>query len=144
MAPVARGSWKFMISTRPLPPPWQILARAAFVQTGDNKLIGGFILGSNGGGAQVIVRAIGPSIAQLGNTLADPTLELRDGNGGLIRFDDNWQDDSNQAALISASGLAPANPLESAIAATLLPGNYTAIVAGKNNGTRNRRRRNLR
>ncbi len=111
------------------------ISTRAFVQTGDDQLIGGFILGSSGGGAQVIVRAIGPSLTQLSNTLADPTLELRDGNGGLIRSNDNWQDDSNQAALISASGLAPASPLESAIAATLLPGNYTAIVAGKNNGT---------
>ncbi len=111
------------------------ISTRSFVQTGDDRLIGGFILGSNGGGAQVIVRAIGPSLAQLSNTLADPTLELRDGNGGLIRFDDNWQDDQNQAAQITASGLAPTNPLESAISATLLPGNYTAIVSGKNGGT---------
>lgn len=111
------------------------ISTRSFVQTGDNRLIGGFILGSNGGGAHVIIRAIGPSLAQLSNTLTDPTLELRDGNGGLIRFDDNWQDDPNQAAQITASGLAPTNPLESAISANLLPGNYTAIVAGKNSGT---------
>jgi len=111
------------------------ISTRSFVQTGDDRLIGGFILGSNGGGAHVIVRAIGPSLAQLSNTLADPTLELRDGNGGLIRFDDNWQDDANQAALITASGLAPTNSLESAISANLLPGNYTAIVGGKNGGT---------
>jgi hypothetical protein len=104
------------------------ISTRSFVQTGDNRLIGGFILGSNGGGARVIVRA-------LGNTLADPTLELRDSNGGLLLFDDNWQDDPNQAAQITASGLAPSNSLESAIAATLLPGQYTAIVSGKNGGT---------
>lgn len=119
----AAGSTLANISTR------------SFVQTGDNKLIGGFILDSNGGGAHVIIRAIGPSLAQFGNRLADPTLELRDGNGGLLRFDDNWQDDPNQAAQITAAGLAPSNPLESAIAADLLPGHYTAIVAGKNGGT---------
>ena len=111
------------------------ISTRSFVQTGDNKLIGGFILDSNGGGAHVIIRAIGPSLAQFGNRLADPTLELRDGNGGLLRFDDNWQDDPNQAAQITAAGLAPSNPLESAIAANLLPGHYTAIVAGKNGGT---------
>lgn len=111
------------------------ISTRALVQAGDDRLIGGFILASDAGGAEVIVRAIGPSLTQLSNTLADPTLELRDGNGTLIRFDDNWQDDSNQAALITASGLAPTNPLESAIAATLLPGNYTAIVGGKNDGT---------
>jgi glucose/arabinose dehydrogenase len=111
------------------------ISTRSFVQTGDDRLIGGFILGSNGGGAHVIIRAIGPSLPQLSNTLADPTLELRDGNGGLIRFDDNWQDDQSQAAQITASGLAPTNPLESAISADLLPGNYTAIVGGKNGGT---------
>jgi glucose/arabinose dehydrogenase len=119
----AAGSTLANISTR------------SFVQTGDNRLIGGFILENNGGGAHVIIRAIGPSLAQFGNRLADPTLELRDGNGGLLRFDDNWQDDPNQAAQIIAAGLAPSNPLESAIAADLLPGHYTAIVAGKNGGT---------
>jgi len=111
------------------------ISTRSFVQTGDDRLIGGFILENSGGGAHVIVRAIGPSLAQFSNRLADPTLELRDANGGLIRFDDNWQDDPNQATQITASGLAPSNPLESAIAADLLPGRYTAIVGGKNGGT---------
>jgi hypothetical protein len=107
------------------------------VQTGDNRMIGGFILGNNGGAAKVIVRAIGPSLTQAGitNALADPTLELRDSNGALILANDNWQDDPNQASQIAAGGLAPSNPLESAIATSLLPGPYTAIVAGKNGGT---------
>ena len=85
----------------------------------------------------MIVRAIGPSLVQLGisNALADPTLELRDSNGALLVANDNWQDDPNQAAQITASGLAPTNPLESAISTSLLPGAYTAIVAGKNGGT---------
>jgi glucose/arabinose dehydrogenase len=113
------------------------ISTRSFVQTGDNRLIGGFILGSNSGAAKVIVRAIGPSLTQLGisNALADPTLELRDSNGALILADDNWQDDPNQAAQITASGLAPSNPLESVISTSLLPGAYTAIVAGKNGGT---------
>lgn len=113
------------------------ISTRSFVQMGDNRLIGGFILGGNGGATNVIVRAIGPSLTQFGisNALADPTLELRDSNGALILADDNWQDDPNQAAQITASGIAPSNPLESAISTSLLPGAYTAIVAGKNGGT---------
>jgi glucose/arabinose dehydrogenase len=109
----------------------------ASVQTGTNVLIAGFIVGNNIGAAKVLVRAIGPSLAQAGvtNPLSDPTVELRDNNGALIRANDNWQDDPSQAAQISASGLAPANAQESAIATSLVPGTYTAIVAGKNGGT---------
>jgi glucose/arabinose dehydrogenase len=113
------------------------ISTRSFVQTDDNRLIGGFILGRNSGAAKVIVRAIGPSLAPFGisNPLADPTLELRDSNGALLVANDNWQDNANQAAQITTSGLAPSNPLESAIATSLLPGPYTAIVAGKNGGT---------
>lgn len=109
----------------------------ASVQTGANVLISGFIVGQNIGAAKVIIRALGPSLAQSGivNFLADPTLELRDNNGALIVGNDNWQENSNQAAQISASGLAPGNGQESAIAISLLPGTYTAIVAGKSGGT---------
>jgi glucose/arabinose dehydrogenase len=109
----------------------------ASVQTGADVLISGFIVGQNIGAAKVVVRAMGPSLAQQGiaNPLADPTLELRDNNGALVIGNDNWQDDTNQAAQISGSGLAPGNPQESAIATSLLPGMYTAIVAGKNAGT---------
>ena len=108
----------------------------ASVQTGPNVLISGFIVGQNIGAAKVVVRGIGPSLAQSGiaNPLADPTLELRDNNGALVVGNDNWQDDANQAAQISASGLAPANAQESAVATSLVPGTYTAIVAGKNGG----------
>src|SRR5436190_20115239 len=85
----------------------------------------------------VIVRGIGPSLSGAGvpNALANPMLELRDGNGTLIRSDNNWQDDPAQAALITAAGLAPANTLESGIAATLSPGPYTALLSGVSNGT---------
>jgi hypothetical protein len=78
----------------------------------------------------VIIRAIGPSLTGVANLLADPTLALHDSNGTLLMFDDNWKD--FQQAEIQATGLAPTNDLESAIVATLAPGNYTAIVAGKN------------
>ena len=108
----------------------------SYVQTNDDVMIGGFIIGNNIGATNVIIRAIGPSLSQSGlsNVLADPTLELYDGNGALLQSNDNWQDDADQAARISAANLAPSNSLESAIWASLAPGNYTAIVRGKNNG----------
>src|SRR5205807_5898707 len=95
-------------------------------------MIGGLII-TGTGQENVIVRAIGPSLAQQGvtNPLLDPTLELHDGNGALIAFDDNWRD--SQAAEIEATGLAPSDDRESAIVSTLAPGDYTAIVRGKNN-----------
>jgi hypothetical protein len=104
------------------------------VQTGDNVLIGGFIV-TGTQDKQVIVRALGPSL-NLPNKLADPILELRDSSGGLIQVNDDWVNSPNRDA-IQAAGLAPANDLESAIIATL-PANgnaYTAIVRGVNNGT---------
>lgn len=105
--------------------------------TGNQVMIGGFILGKNGGTESVIIRGIGPSLAQKGVAapLADPTLELRDKDGTLLRSNDDWQDDPAQAAAINGAGLAPSNPKESAIQATLPPGNYTAVLAGRNNGT---------
>jgi hypothetical protein len=115
------------------------ISTRAFVGTGGDVLIGGFILGGNNepGASKVVVRAIGPSLAQSGvaNALADPTLELRDANGAAITSNDNWQDDQQQAAQLRASGVPPTNNLEAAIAASLPPGAYTAVVAGKNNGT---------
>lgn len=109
----------------------------ASVQTGTNVLIAGFIVGNNIGAAKVVVRGIGPSLAQSGitNPLLDPTLELHDNNGTLLIGNDNWQDNASQAARISDAGLAPTDPLESAVFASLVPGTYTAIVAGKNGGT---------
>ncbi|MFN2623828.1 MAG: sorbosone dehydrogenase family protein [Chthoniobacterales bacterium] len=109
----------------------------ALVQSGTNVLISGFIVGNNIGAAKVVVRGLGPSLVQSGvsNPLPDPTLEVRDNNGALVIADDNWQDNSASAGQISASGLAPSNPVESAIATSLLPGMYTAIVADKNGGT---------
>ena len=106
------------------------------VQTGTNVLIAGFIVGNNIGASKVVVRAIGPSLTQFGvtNPLLDPTLELHDNNGALLIANDNWQENAAQAAQISTNGLAPGSPVESAIAASLVPGTYTAIVAGKNGG----------
>ncbi|CAN5481980.1 hypothetical protein BH18VER1_BH18VER1_18410 [soil metagenome] len=103
------------------------------VQTGDNVMIGGFILGGSTNVAQVAVRALGPSLSNAGlsNVLPDPTLDLRDANGQRLIFNDNWHDDADNAAQLSAKGLAPSRPEEAALFTTLPPGNYTAILAGK-------------
>jgi hypothetical protein len=113
------------------------ISTRGFVQTGDNVMIGGFILGGSGSNNGIVVRGVGPSLAQFGlsNVLADPTLELRDSNGMLLLANDNWQDDSVSAAQLTARGLAPQNSLESGIFASLPPGAFTAILAGKNSGT---------
>ena len=109
------------------------ISTRAFVNTGTDIVIAGFILG-NGGDDRIIVRGIGPSLPVPG-PLANPTLELRDGNGALLIANNDWQDDPAQAAELTAAGLAPTNTLESGIAATLSPGLYTALLAGVNNGT---------
>lgn len=98
------------------------------VETGEKVAIGGFIITGNAP-KKVIVRAIGPSLSGMDATLADPTLELRGANGSLITTNDNWKD--NQQIEIQNSTLAPSDERESAIVATLQPGAYTAIVAGK-------------
>jgi hypothetical protein len=98
------------------------------VQTDDNVLIAGTIA-SGPGTKKVLVRAIGPSLSIPGK-LQDPTLELRNGNGSLLASNNNWRTD--QEVDIMATGLQPANDLESAILATLPASNasYTAVVRG--------------
>src|SRR5262249_22211126 len=96
------------------------------VGTENNVLIGGFI--GDGGPWQILVRALGPTLTQFGinNALADPTLELHDGNGNLLAFNDNWQDTDKTA--IQATGFAPPNSDESAILALIDYGTtFTAI-----------------
>jgi hypothetical protein len=107
-----------------------------FVQTADNVMIGGFILGGSTAETQVVVRGIGPSLSQFGlsNLLADPTLELHDGNGTTLISNDDWTDDPASALELTAHGLAPQDPKESGIFTSLPPGQFTAILAGKNGG----------
>lgn len=101
--------------------------------TGDNQLIGGFIITGHEP-KKVIIRAIGPSLAQFGidSALADPTLELHDQTGAVVAANDNWNE--SQQAEIEATGIPPVNELESAIVRTLAPGAYTAIAGGKDGG----------
>ena len=110
-----------------------VSARAS-LQTGSGIAIAGFIL-TGTDLKQVVVRGLGPSLTQSGvsGVLADPTLEMVDSTGKSIFINDNWKD--TQQAGIQATGLAPPNDLESAIRIALQPGNYTAILSGKNNTT---------
>ncbi len=97
-----------------------------------NVLIGGFIVGGNQT-KEVVVRAIGPSSGVSG-ALPDPTVELRNASGNLVDSNNNWGDHP-KAAQIQSEGLAPNQPVESALQVTLSPGNYTAIVSGANGAT---------
>jgi N-acetylneuraminic acid mutarotase len=111
------------------------ISTRSFVQTGDNVMIGGFIVQGTQP-KRVILRAIGPELAQHGvpSPLADPILDLHNNTGALIGSNDNWMDAPNVQEIID-SGHAPTDPRESAIVTTLPPGNYTAIVRGVNNIT---------
>ncbi len=104
------------------------------VATGDDVLIGGIIIQA-GETAHLIVRAIGASLAsqQVSDPLADPTLDLYNSSGTKLMSNDNWNDDPIQSAQIQKEGLAPTDVHESALLGTLTPGNYTAIIRGKNN-----------
>lgn len=108
------------------------------VESGDNVMIAGFVIeeGSGGGTAEVVIRAIGPTLgaSNVANPLHDPVLTLYDGTGKEIARNDDWKGDAgkpSQQAAIEALGLAPADPAESVIIASLPPGNYTGIVRGK-------------
>ena len=99
------------------------------VRTDDQVLIGG------NDPKKVVLRAIGPSLSGFGiaNPLADPVLELHAADGSLITTNDNWKD--TQQSEIEGTGFQPQNNLESAIVRTLVPGNYAAVVSGKDGGT---------
>jgi hypothetical protein len=112
-----------------------------FVEAGENVMIGGFMLGGSSGSSRVIIRAVGPSLGRLGvaNALRDPTLELHDANGGKVASNDDWkvneQTGESQEAQVRATSVQPSDDQECAIVATLSPGNYSAIVRGKTEGT---------
>ncbi len=112
------------------------ISTRGFVQTGDDVMIGGLIVQ---GQAQkhLLVRALGPSLGTAGvaNALSDPTLTIVDSTGATVMMNDNWRD--TQAQAIIDSTIPPTNNLESAVDLHLMPGNYTAIVRGKNNAVGN-------
>jgi uncharacterized delta-60 repeat protein len=102
------------------------ISTRAFVGTGANVMIGGFILGG-GADSHIAILGIGPSLAAsgVGGVLADPTLELRDSSGALVASNDNC----------GAVSIHPLDPAEACIDISLPPGLFTAIMAGKNGGT---------
>ena len=117
------------------------ISTRGFVDTTDNVMIGGIIVGAGqGGGSRVVIRALGPSLSSSGvqDPLVDPTLELHDVNGAILATNDNWkvsdQGYQSQEDEVAATMLAPTSDFESAIVTTLAPGNYTAVVRGKNEG----------
>jgi hypothetical protein len=107
------------------------ISTRGLVQTGENVMIGGFIVLN--GTQKVIVRAIGSSLPVSG-ALQDPVLELHNGNGALLRSNDNWRTGGQEAEIIATS-VPPSDDRESAIVRTLVPGNYTAVVRGVNQTT---------
>lgn len=119
------------------------ISTRGFVDTDDNAMIAGLIGGDGetGARAQVLVRALGPSLSASGIQvpLEDPTLALHDANGATIATNDNWktndQTQHSQEALVRSTTIAPSNDLEAAIVAALPPGPSTAVVRGKHNTT---------
>jgi hypothetical protein len=111
------------------------ISTRGLVQTGNSVMIGGFVVSGASGSINLIVRVLGPTLSSFGvaNALADPTLQLYDGNGTVIASNNNWKD--SQQTQIQNTGRQPRNNLEPAIAKTVSPGNYTAIVRGNNNTT---------
>jgi hypothetical protein len=115
------------------------ISSRGFIDTNDNVMIGGFIVGpSTNGTSNILIRAIGPS-APVAGALQDPMLELHDGNGVTIATNDNWKisdaTGQSQEADIRASGAPPSDDRESALLAAISPGNYTVVVRGKNSST---------
>ena len=108
------------------------ISTRGLVQTGDQVMIGGFIIGDQS--TRLIVRALGSSLssAGIGNALADPQLQIFDSSGTVVASNDDWK--SDQQAEIEATKIPPTNDAESAIVSTLPPGSYTAVVSGKDSG----------
>jgi arylsulfate sulfotransferase len=108
------------------------LSARGFVGTGDDVLISGFIVGDVAS-STVVVRALGPSLppSSVSQPLADPVVTIYDANGAEIASNDNWED-GKEANSIAAKGLAPVDPLESALLLNLPAGPYSAVVRGGN------------
>jgi hypothetical protein len=114
------------------------ISTRGFVDVDDNVMIAGLIVGpGNGTSAKILARALGPTLGDLGvsGVVADPTLDLVNSSGTVVRSNNNWQDDAQQRAAIVAAGLAPSHDEEAALVETVAPGAYTAIVRGSNRTT---------
>jgi hypothetical protein len=114
------------------------ISTRGFVDVDDNVMIAGLIAGpSNGTSLKILARALGPTLSDFGvvGALANPTLDLVNSNGTVIRANNNWKDDPQQRALIEAAGLAPSHDEEAALVETVAPGAYTAVVRGSGRTT---------
>lgn len=102
----------------------------------NDVMIGGFILGGDPGSVRVALRGLGPSLINSGlnNVLPDPVLELHNGDGTVMASNDDWQSDPVSAGELTARGLALPHPKESGLFLSLPPGQFTAIVTGRNGG----------
>jgi sugar lactone lactonase YvrE len=109
------------------------ISSRGYVQSGDNRMIAGVIVGGGNGAGKILVRGLGPSLAEAGivDPVSNPTLSLRNANGTEIARNDNWTD--TQPYEVYATGIPPTNGLESAIVVTLASGAYTAILGDVNN-----------
>jgi hypothetical protein len=116
-----------------------ISTRGFVGSTPGDAIIAGFVLGNQSSSDRIVIRGLGPSLSNFGvpNVLQNPTLELHNSDGTLLFTNNDWQDNPSNAAEVAAAGLAPSNSLESAIAVTLSPGAYTAILAGLGNTSGN-------
>ena len=127
------------------------ISARAFVGTGVNILIGGFVISGNTS-QTVIIRGDGPALAGFGlsGALANATLTLSSGTG-TIATNSGWGDapaigsaatsgitvqplTSALSAKVGAFALTVGSN-DAAIVATLPPGNYTAQVSGANGST---------
>lgn len=109
------------------------LSTRGYVSTGERQMIGGFVI--RNGAKRVLIRALGPSLANFGisEPLGDPSIALFSG-GTQIATNDNWQT-GNDVAAINATGFAPTNAKESALLVTLEEGAFTVIVSGVGGAT---------
>jgi hypothetical protein len=112
------------------------MSTRGFVQGDESVMIGGFILGGDPNNTRIALRALGPSLSQfaLNPVLEDPVLQLRNANGALLIENDDWTEDTVSAAQLAAHGLALPDTKESGIFTSLPPGQFTAILAGKDGG----------
>ena len=108
------------------------LSTRGFVGTGNNVLIGGFIIGGGGNGIRLVIRVLGPSLTDMGVTdaLQNPALEVYNANGALIGANDNWEE--TQQFQLEQSKLAPTRPAEAALLTELSPGSFTVVASGVN------------
>jgi hypothetical protein len=107
------------------------ISTRAFVETGSNIVIAGFVLGKGTAQTRIVIRGLGPSLEDRGiqNVLPDPQVEVRNAGGTLIISNDDWADSSSQASQLSDLGLAPDEVLESGLVAAFAPGAYTALLS---------------